>query len=80
MKNIVDYFVFFDYKMVVVERWPSGRRRTAGIRVYGSAVPRVRIPFSLLYSTPQWAVRPQARHPVRPGREQRTKSKVCAVH
>jgi len=25
-------------------------------------------------------VRPQARHPVRPGREQRTKSKVCAVH
>ena len=78
--------LFFTSRASTLERWPSGRRRTAGIRVYRSAVPWVRIPPSpLLEETPiaftcSWGVRLLAWHPVRPGREQRTRYRVCAPH
>lgn len=37
--------IIFDLCIGCLDRWPSGRRRTIGNRVYAQSVPWVRIPL-----------------------------------
>jgi hypothetical protein len=61
-----DNYFQFHYNARLLERWPSGRRRTTGNRVYGKTVSRVRIPLS-----------PPIKRPEKSGKVHKTRVLQC---